>query len=400
MDAKKIAENAFGVEEEITMDVEDPIVRYYQWLRAYFGLTPRYNVHKCPFYQFLTWGSLFMISLFPLVVAAVIFEKLILNPIGYFWPRCKENFYASKENIGTIPMSTIIVTIITGLLMLLFTNGLWYTGFAIFIIFSAPAYIVYYIGYALIYFIMTIIPFIWSVLVSITWSAVIIPFAMGMGILLGACVVFYLLYKIFSIIFKSKAFKVFIDKSCKIRDRMLKKYKEKRKATKRKIVERKKPVAEKYVKPKIKIKLDWLVKAVEYIFRPIILLVAAILFVFGTIGKFISIAFRIVTQTVSNHCPKMVFTSSYSGIFEVNKYGSYIEIKRTEYDDRFGVDQAIDNRLLPKNFKVKKKSGLVRMNCTVQHNDEHYLGATLEIIKINNIKYLTKAETNNFLKNR
>ena len=138
--AEKTSKKLFGVEDTISLPVTDARYRYYQWLRSWYGMGEKLVTHKCPFYQFMFWGSLLMVGTFPLFIFAYIIYGLT-KIIGIVAPSIPEHFEMLKDDnpFGFALVISIIAFVLTLLVAFLFTeNTIAWVGYVILCIFASP----------------------------------------------------------------------------------------------------------------------------------------------------------------------------------------------------------------------------------------------------------------------
>jgi hypothetical protein len=412
--AKDTSKKLFGAEETIVMGVQDARYRYYQWLRSWYGMGEKAVTHKCPFYQFMFWGTLIMVTTFPLFVLAYLIYG-ITKVIGLAAPSVPENFERLKnENpfVFSIMISLLIGAIIFFTSILFFSNGLAWLGFVVHCIFAAPLYIlillwllISWLGGVLgIFFV-----WIWSLLVAVNWG--LLGYVAGMGLLY--LVAFFgslwLLYRLGVFLFNRGCFNFLIKKSCnyrenrraKINARIAERQERERLARLERdkyYKEHKEEIDAKNLKREQGFE-KW-ADTISKIFKPLIFVLEKVLMVIAyffigiwwvikKVGEIFYVLWHMITSTVSNHCPPIEFIQAYEDKGELinDLYNGFTltgEKKRKLF---------IEEKLLPKGFKVrtgKEDYKKVRINynlttISITDYDERY-----HVHSINSIKYLPK----------
>jgi hypothetical protein len=422
----KFADKYLGQEDNITMNVQDSRYRYYQWLREWYGMGKKEDTNKCPFYQFMFWGSMLMlISIVPIIIMKLI-EVFILKPLSWVIPKTIDEI---NEQIDKSKM--IASWIITAILLMLglVINGIfsgnvlaWF-GFVVHVIFSIPVAIVIllWLGFAWIF--TEAIPwlfdgFIWLfsiifeslwtffiLLFEIPWITIGFWFICGLGIMLATTIVIFLCFRIGILLFNSSFTKWIIKKSCIVRESQI----ERKKARKERIREaRQEKLEARYkwekehqeeVEKREELKREERAKKREdrnmwkeffsgtlrniwkglvifpgSIFIAIWLVLKcsgigigfgakAIGWVLEKIGGVFIVVWSLLTETVSNHCPPIDFVISVMDTGMLVKYRDNEHIFKCDNEDKTIL---ITSDKLPKGFrlsKVKKgKHGFIR--CT------------------------------------
>jgi len=414
--ARDASEKLFGVEDTITMGVSDARYRYYQWLRSWYGMGEKLVTHKCPFYQFMFWGSLLMVVTFPLFIFAYIIYGLT-KLIGLVIPSLPEHFEALKDENPfsfslIISMLAFITTFFISLLFL--DNAVAWVGYGIHVIFAIPYFVVYWVLWAVFWFLSVV----WDLLVmlagwlvAIEWGMLGYVVGMGLLILLGMVVTFWVLYRIGVFLFNRGCFNFLIKKSCNIRERrqdkkfarlaerrkkeaeFKKQQDEYYKAHKEEIdakEERRKETAEKWINTIVAI-LKPVGLVFGFIFSVIGVVFTTIWWVLKKIGEICYVVWHMITSTVSNHCPPIEFIETHEDVgelvlrFQNESHNGFIDgEKRKIY---------IGSDVFPEKFKLRTKQSdykKVRISYNlVATNPSDYEGR-YHIHSINEIKYLPK----------
>lgn len=415
--ARDFAENTsaklFGQEKPIQMSVSDPRYRYYQWLRSWFGMGERLVTNKCPFYQFMFFGSLLMVATFPLFIFAYIIYG-VTKIIGIFAPSVPEQFENLKDE-NPFVFSTVISFLagsISLLLSLLFLdNAIFWVGYVIHCIFAAPVVILWLVWEIISWICITfglLFVWIWGLLVAINWG--MLGYILGIGLLYLLCVVvtFWVLYRIAVFLFNRGFFNIFIKKSCKVRDERQAK-KRARLAERRRLAALAKAEQDKYYKEhkeeidaknakrqesaerwfktiaKFLTPLRWVIQGIVYV---LVGIGVSIWWFIKKIGEIIYVIWHMITSTVSNHCPAIEFLETFEdeGDFIPNRFGGgYIDGKNNRLH--------VDSEVLSEKFKIRTKQNdykKIRINYNLavgrgtDYDNRHCVHS------INSIKYLPK----------
>ena len=342
--AEKTSKKLFGVEDTITMGVADARYRYYQWLRSWFGMGEKLVTHKCPFYQFMFWGSLLLVATFPLFIFAYIIYG-ITKLLGIWWPDIPESFAELKDAnpfTFSLVVSLLSATITLFISLLFLDNAVAWVGYVILCIFAAPV-IILQLLWALISWIGGIIGicfvWLWGLLVATPWAMLGYVFGVGLLCLLGAAVTFWVLYRIAVFLFNRGVFNVFIKKSCNVRENRKDKKAERLEIRRLAQLAAQKERDKYYKKHKKEIDArdakraataeKWF-KTIGMIFSPVVWFVGGLVGIIGTVimaiwwfikkvGEIIYVLWHMVTSTVSNHCPPIEFIKAFEDVAEVLK---------------------------------------------------------------------------------
>lgn len=329
--ARKFADNYLGKEEEIKMFKTDPRFRYYAWLRNFHGLPQPTNTHKCPFYQFMFWGSLLLLLLLiPFLIAKVV-EYVIIKPITKLSKNIEE-FYL--EIIKDKPMLTTLISWIILLvsfgiyeIILLWIgsdiNPIFYFGYAMHYVFIVPwlivlgiYYVIKYILIALGWLILTIADFFVNI---VPWDFVLY----SLLILAAFAIASVIMYYVVIFLSKTKLFEKFINYSCEIREKKSIKNKlrdKKRKEELERIKEEKiKWEREHYEEIRKKQERNEMIRNTFVNIINNILTFIEVAYkktlrpVFTGIKNVFVVIFSIIGETISNHCPPIDFLEEVSG---------------------------------------------------------------------------------------
>jgi len=416
-EAKRKAENAsqklFGVDVAIPINVTDARYRYYQWLRSWYGMGEKIVTHKCPFYQFMFWGSLLMVATFPLFIFSYIIYG-ITKVIGIVYPEVPEQFEALKDEnpFGFSLVISIIATMITLLGSLLFLdNAIAWMGYVIHLIFAAPWALLSFIFYLLSWVagaFGTFFGWIWGLLVVVNWAMLGYVVGWGFGILLGIAFTFWVLYRVGVFLFNRGSFNFLIKKSCNVRSkRQIRKHErilEKIKADLAVQKERDKYYNEHRAEidaknAKRQESWDKWMETLGAIFSPVATLFGTFFSIIGAVcmaiwwfikkvGEIIYVAWHMITSTVSNHCPPIEFLETHEDEGELipNRYnGGFINGKVR--------NMHIEPDKFPEKFKLRTKQTdykKVRISYNLAASKDVDCNNRYHIHSIIDIKYLTK----------
>lgn len=403
----------FGQEKPIQMGVSDARYRYYQWLRSWFGMGEKLVTNKCPFYQFMFWGSLLMVVTFPLFIFAYIIYG-VTKLIGIFAPGVPEHFENLKDENPFVFSATI--SFITGsislLLSLLFLdNAIYWVGYVIYCIFAAPVVILWILWEIISWIGVTLGTFfVWigGLLAVVEWGMLGYIFGMGLLILLGVVVTFWVLYRVAVFLFNRGVFNIFITKSCKVREerqakklaRLAERQKQQRlaqaerdkyyKAHKKEIDAKnakRQESAEKWFKTiaKFLTPLRWVIQGIVWAIAGAGI---GIWWFIKKVGEIIYVLWHMITSTVSNHCPAIEFLETFEdeGDFVPNrKGGGYIDGKINRLQ--------VNPDKLPEKFKIRTKETdhkKVRINYNLAVGRNIDYDNRYHVRSINSIRYLPK----------
>ena len=424
---ENIADKYLGHEANIPMGVQDARYRYYQWLREWYGFGKQEDTNKCPFYQFMFWGSILMlVSLVPIIIMKVL-ELVILKPLAWVVPGTIDEI---NELVGKSKMAASWSISICLFVILLAVAGLWsgeilfWAGLVIHWIFAIPIFLLKLLWLGLGILFTEALPWLfWGIIFVLSWvfdffaliiyGIINLPWlSLGIGVLwvfgtiLGLGVVLYIFYKIGVWLFKSKFAAWTIKKSCTIREAQIEKRKDRRiriaKTQQEKVEvrlqwERKhhKEVEEKAKRKRekralkreskgkwkeffsmvgeklwafLKVFPGWIFVAIWYILKFLGLALWQICLAFGwffeKVRDFFIIVWSLLTETISNHCPPIDFVLDLSDTGRLKIYDSREYIFECDNKDRTLV---ISNNLLPAGFKVVNTKAGKRgsITCTV-----------------------------------
>ena len=421
------ADKYLGHEENIDIDVQDARYRYYQWLREWYGMGKKEDNNKCPFYQFMFWGSILMlVSIVPIILMKLI-EVFILRPLSLAIPKFVsdvEAFINQSKMLSSwvITIALLIVsTVVTGLIS---TNVIAWIGAAIHYLFIFPVGIVIVAWFTLSWIFTVGIPWlfvglVWvmSVIFTGIWSSILVlfglswwPFLVGLiwvvGILLASMAIAWLCYKIGISLFNSSFSKWLIEKSCEIREHQIEQ-KKTRKLRIKKAQQEKIEASFKWdeehreeIETKRKLKLEKRAKKREssekwdefyskassglwkilLVFPglPLIGIWIILKYIgigFGHVfysvfwvglkfGDFFVIVWSLLTETVSNHCPPIDFTMEIDDTGILKKHSSEEFFFICNKEHKTLI---IPNGFFPAEFKptTSKKGRRTRISCTI-----------------------------------
>jgi hypothetical protein len=422
-----IADKYLGHEDNIPMSVQDARYRYYQWLREWYGFGKLEDTNKCPFYQFMFWGSILMlVSLIPIIIMKVL-ELVILKPLAWVVPVVIDdiNEHINKSKMVSSWLISVSLFTITLMISRLFSGDfIFWAGLVIHWVFAAPIVILKLIWLGLGILFTEALPWLfWGIIFILSWifdlfaaiimhiinwpwAAIGIFFLWALGCLIGAGVVLYIFFKIGVFIFKSRFSAWAIKKSCIIREAQIEKRKERRiriaktqkekaearyqwerehraevEAKERRKREKKALKRESKGKWKeffsmagekiwafLKVFPGWIFVAVWYVFKyiglGIVQFVMGFAWVLEKIRDFFIIVWALLTETISNHCPPIDF------VIDSSDTGRLKILDSREYIfecDNLNRTLLISNDLLPADFKaVNTKAGKKgSITCTV-----------------------------------
>lgn len=351
-------------QDNIIMNVEDPRYRYFQWLRRWYGFKELNKTHKCPFYQFMAWGSIALIVLFPLLVISHVlyyinYPIISLIPFG-FKEKVKK---LRKEEKFEFLYSMIGCTFVFGIITILIFAAhplkvLYYIGLVIFFVFSIPYAILYFVGMAFSYLwkgLVIIFNYIVGFFVGVNYISVFTIFWKGLLCLIFSAIAIWLIYRISLIIFRSKLFKNFITWACEKREQRLERLKQEEKERKKReeklrLEEMEDPKyieKERLFKEKLKRRGEIVENVFSIITFPFVLIFDYILgptfkvigIIFSKIWAVIVVIFSMTSQFVSNHCPPIDFTRTktikgvlYNLESEQMLFDKYFYVNEKEYN--------------------------------------------------------------------
>lgn len=421
------ADKYLGHEDNIDMDVQDARYRYYQWLREWYGMGKQEATNKCPFYQFMFWGSILMlVSIIPIIIMKFI-EVFILKPLSWVIPKFvdqgEELIDKSKMMASwIITVALLLVSIaITGVIS---TNVIAWIGTTIHYLFVIPFAIVFILWLLLEWLITVALPwlfvgFLWIIsiiltgawtfilaLISLPWMNVFILFLWFVGILLATTILIWLFYKIGIRLFDSSISKWIIGKSCIIREAQIERKKARKKRIKKAQEEKiearfkwnqehKEELAKKReLKLKKKLKKQDSFKMWRKFFSKantglwkILLVFPGFLFIgiwlvlkyigfgigyviwgfawlFTKVADFFVVIWSLLTETVSNHCPPIDFTIKIKDTGILKKHSSEEYLFICKNEDKTLI---IPNDYFPDKFKatLSKHGRRGLISCTI-----------------------------------
>ena len=378
--AAEFADKHLGVEKPIRMETGDARYRYYQWLRSWYGMGQREATNKCPFYQFMFWGSLLLVATSPLFIWMKLLYWIVAKPIGFLFPEWIEDL---DDQIAKSPMVASLLTFLgtfVGLLLIsIFSKPivLSWLGYIIHWIFAVPVFAIQLVWLGIKYVgisIAWIFTNLWGLLVATNWSG--LGYVLGVGLLwlVGFGLAVVVLYYVATFLFNRGVFNIFVRKSCEVRENRIKKRNE-RIAKKRELRLKREMEQREYEKEhaeeikaekarlrkKAKEREEFWTKNIEtaykvikpiglsiyyVIFVPIIYFVKAILWVLRKIGDFFVIIWSLITETISNHCPPIDFvyqSEVNEGVLNLSKNNPQYYVVYDRVDER---DYVIPKKLL------------------------------------------------------
>ena len=422
-----IADKYLGHEANIPMGVQDARYRYYQWLREWYGFGKQEDTNKCPFYQFMFWGSILMlVSLIPIIIMKIL-ELVILKPLAWVVPVAIDDI---NEHINKSKMVASWIITICIFVILLAIGGLWsgeilfWFGLVIHWVFAVPILAVIGIWLGLGVLFTEVLPWLfWGIIwvfswiftifaacvmyiINWPWLAIGIFFLWAFGCLIGFAASLYIFYKIGVWLFKSKFAAWTIKKSCTIREAQIKKRKDRRirignaqqvkaaarlqwerehqkEVDEKARLKREKKALKRESKGKwkeffsmvgeklwafLKVFPGWIFVALWYIGKYIGLGFWEFGIRFGwvleKVRDFFIIVWSLLTATISNHCPPIDFVIDSSDTGRLKIYDSKEYIFEC---DNYNRTLIISSDLLPARFKaVNTKAGKKgSITCTV-----------------------------------
>jgi len=390
-------------------------------LRGWYGMGEKLVTHKCPFYQFMFWGSLLMVATFPLFIFAYIIYG-ITKIIGLVVPSVPEHFESLKdENPFAFSMViSILAASITFFASLLFLdNAVAWVGYVILCIFAAPV-IILQLLWALISWIGGIVGiffvWIWGLLVAVNWG--LLGYVVGMGLLylLGVVATFWVLYRVAVFLFNRGVFNIFIKKSCSVREKRQEKKFARAAARIRRDAELKRE-RDKYYKAhkkeldardkKREESIDKWIKTIGAILSPVGTVLGGFFSVIGAIcvgiwwlikkvGEIFYVIWHMITSTVSNHCPPIEFIASHEDVGELipNRHdGGYLDGEK--------IRLHIDTDKFPEKFKLRTKDTdykKVRISYNLVASEGFDYDGRYHVHSITAIKYLPKPRAKKVVK--
>jgi hypothetical protein len=408
----EFADAYLGHEKNIEMNVEDPRYRYYQWLRGWYGMGNKEVTNKCPFYQFMVFGSILMLaSIIPIILMKII-DIFVLWPLSWVAPDFVDDFNktASKSKMIFSWLVTCILMILAVLVGgLLSTNIVAWFGLVVHWIFAIP-WIVAVLAWLGVAFLVTVgIPWLFTgsgfvlkwilaviiAFINLPWLLVIVWFLSALAVIVGFSIIMILVYKISVWFFKSSFVAWIIRKSCDVREFRIRRRRDhkvkvhKLKKEKLRVRELKRLEEDTWKEPsekwdKILIAAFTLIWQALKIFPgyPLKLIGRGFRLVWAGIGLIesglewiamkiwdvIVVVWSIISETVSNHCPPIDF------VVEISEKGELVP--RPNGNFRF-KSMDLDNDIminvtdLPDDFKpFKAKDGRrATIRCTIKTSE-------------------------------
>ena len=431
----EFADAYLGHEKNIEMNVEDPRYRYYQWLRGWYGMGNKEVTNKCPFYQFMVFGSILMLaSIVPIILMKII-DIFVLWPLSWVAPDFVDDFNktVSKSKMIFSWIITGILTIIAAIISLFLSSPIlaWF-GLVVHWIFAIPWILLVLTWLGVVFLFTEGIPWLLSGIVfvleailsviiafiNLPWLGVLLWIMMSLAVIVVFSLTMIVIYKLSVWFFRSSFTAWVIKKSCDIREfRIMKRKEHKVKVHKRKKEnERMKEVKrlesetgwrepnEKWDKILIaaftliwqvlKIFPGYPLKLIGYVFRWVINGIVLLALGLGWIGKkiwdVIVVVWSLISETVSNHCPPIDF------VVEISETGELIP--RPSGNFRFTSEDLKEDILIPSSdlpdgFKPSTakagRRGIIR--CTVLKRDleqARRLNLSVDVFKIQDFKYV------------
>lgn len=429
------ADEHLGHEGTIVMNVRDARYRYYQWLREWYGLGKKEATNKCPFYQFMFWGSMLMLaSIVPIIIMKII-DIFVLWPLSWIAPDFVDDFNdtASKSKMVFSWIITAILTLIAAIMSAFLSSPIlaWF-GLIIHWLFAIPwliavatwlgvvflvtegiPWLFYGIGFVLEAIFAAIIAFI-----NIHWLGVLLWIMMGLAVIVVFSVVFVLIYKLAVWFFKSSFTAWVIKKSCDVREFRIVKRKEhkvkvhKRKEENKRMKELKRQESETWAggwkEPNekwneilmaafsliwagLKIFPGYPLKLLGYgfrwIWRGIVLVEKGLEWIAKKIWDVIVVVWSLISETVSNHCPPIDFVVEISEKGELNRRS---DARYRFTSENLGTDIIINTADLPDDFKPQKvgDKSQATIRCTVRKLDLDRSYGGIDVFKIQDLKYV------------
>ncbi len=380
---ENFADKYLGHEDNIPMDVQDARYRYYQWLREWYGLGKKEATNKCPFYQFMFWGSLLMlVSLVPIIIMKIL-ELVVLQPLSWVAPKAAERI---NETLSESRMVWSWLITICLFIIIFALSGLWsgtiilWAGLVIHWIFAIPIMALVLLWLGIVWVFIEAIPwvFFWllwmfsflldffvligAMVYNWPWIGIGIGVLWFFGSFFGFSVALYIFYKIGVWLFNSRFSAWAIKKSCIIREtqiekRLIRKLRikeahqkkadirfqweqehraavEERERLKREKKALKRESNEKWRKffrsarqklwAFLKIFPGWIFVGAWIILKFIGLglfwVISGFRWILGHVRDFFIIVWSLLTETISNHCPPIDFIMDFSDTGRFNYF--------------------------------------------------------------------------------
>jgi hypothetical protein len=430
-----IADRYLGQEANIPMGVEDARYRYYQWLREWYGFGKQEDTHKCPFYQFMFWGSILMlVSLVPIIIMKIL-DFVILKPLAWIVPEAVNRIdkQINKSKMVTSWLITICLFVIALAIAGLWSGAvLFWIGFVVHVIFAIPLIVLRLVWLGIGVLFTDALPWLfWGIIFVLSWVfdflaacmmyiinwpwlSIGIFFLWAIGTIIALCAVVYIGFRIGVFIFKSRFSAWAIKKSCIIRENQLKKRKDRKvriaktqnekaevryqwEKEHREEVAKKERLKQEKKRLKYESKEDWrefrnnagnklwaflkvfpgfifvgLWYALKYVGLAFWHVGIAFGWVFEKIGDFFVIVWSLLTETISNHCPPIDFVMDSSDTGRLKIYDSREYIFECDNKTRTLI---ISNNLFPAGFKLigtkAGKRGSITCTITTKELDEN-----------------------------
>ncbi|KYK22651.1 hypothetical protein AYK24_00055 [Thermoplasmatales archaeon SG8-52-4] len=366
----EFADRYLGHEDNIIMGTSDARYRYYQWLRMWYGFNKKEATNKCPFYQFMFWGSLLLlVTLIPFLVLKLV-EILVLKPLSWIWPEAIDDIFdlIEKSKLMASWVFAGILMVVSGIVSLfLYSNLLAWIGFGIFWIYSIPWWILTGVWAGLVWLVLDGIPLVlygigWLIFtlgdliwafIDLPWLSILFAIGLGLGCIVAFGLVMIILYKIGVWFFRCRLTRWTITQSCKVRDwqekrrekfkdvlferQKQKKMREAEKAAAKRELERLRLefLAKKGRKKEKESPLDvyvwnlfsgiwkvlvifpgqplkWIAHIILWIFEGLQWVASGICWILKKFGDFLVVIWSLATETISNHCPPIDFIAEFT----------------------------------------------------------------------------------------
>lgn len=399
--------------DELRVNITDPRYRYYQWLRAWYGMGMTEATHKCPFYQFMFWGSLLMLALWPLYPLLKVVQFSILNPLGkrFDWAESINKLIEESPLISSVLLMFIVI-------LLLGFVGLSISGIITTVI-SVCGYLLHWI-YALVpvgivVYVAEFIGWTWTHAIwpaiiwigELPWFTFLEYIGAGSLILVSCAVVGWLTYRLGLIFFNRGLFNWIITTVCDLQKSLKKREIDRLHKLKINRLAREKLQKEKLIEDQKRQSESesGFVYDEESKFTTFLMSLNP----FGwikKIGKLIRDVFftakNIIFDTVSDHCPPIEFYETFSeiGTFAdapILFRGMYTPVRMYPAVDlgtsvsgiwiTFSTKSLLlPESLFPKSFKFDSKRKIKFTGTLRPHEDKILSVETLEYVKIKKLK--------------
>ena len=405
----EFADRYLGHEETIVMSTGDARYRYYQWLRMWYGFGKKEATNKCPFYQFMFWGSLLLlVTLIPFLALKLV-EIFVLKPLSWIWPEAIDDIFSVIEKsklvtswlfAGIILLASLIIS------LFLYSNLLAWIGLGIFWIYSIPWWVLIGVWEGLTWLIVEGFPLllfgigwllfafgdlIWA-FIDLPWLTILFAIGLGLGCIVAFGLVMIILYKIGVWFFRCRLTRWTITQSCKVREwqekrrekfkgvlnerqklkaqrkiekenakRELERLRAEMRAKSMKEKEKESPLDE-YVWNIFNIvwkvlcifpgqPLKWIGHVFVWIFEGFIWFFRGCWWVLKKFGDFFVVVWSLATETISNHCPPIDFIAEFTESGMLIPFGGHFVFTS---DDNSKHKVYVYPANFPKGFTMKR----------------------------------------------